>query len=85
MNIDTVEMLERQYVQEVGVFPFGMDDFKAAGIIYQAFPKHPLLWKPNPNIQIHALWDALRYARVKCANECLGPCIEWAREIINKR
>lgn len=32
-----------------------MDDFTAAEIIDQAFPKHPLFWKTNPNLQIKDL------------------------------
>lgn len=60
-----------------------MDSFEAAGIIDQAFPRHPLFFKPNPNVQAEALGEALRHARIQCAHNRLGDCIEWAREEID--
>lgn len=57
-----------------------MDDFEAAGIIEQAFPKHTLIWKTNPFIQIESLHDALMYARKKCGSNTLGDCMAWARK-----
>jgi hypothetical protein len=59
-----------------------MDDFKAAGIIVQAFPKYTMFWEPHPGIQVESLYDALMYARTKCGSNTLGECIEWARKYL---
>lgn len=59
-----------------------MDDFAAAGIIDRAIPKHPLIWSPDPHLNVDELVEALCYAKRECGNDELGCCLKWARRII---
>lgn len=62
-----------------------MDDFEAAGIIDQAFPKHALLFGMNPRLSVDDLYEALKYAEAKSGNSSLGECVGWARDYFKWR
>lgn len=61
-----------------------MDDFTAAGIIDQEFPRHPLFWKRNPDMQTHMLTEALYVARTRSASNTIEDNIEWARKVLRE-
>ena len=62
-----------------------MSDFEAAGIIDRVFPKHPFLCKPETDVSVIDLMDALIIAKKKCASYKLYDCINWSRGIIYKK